>query len=247
MSRNGRWLAAVVEGVQSQELHVIDLTTGRTSVLLRSAFVGQPLWDPASNSVMVDLDNRVTVRASPSTSAAPDTVFRGFFEPLRYVSDSTVFGVVGGSEVVGLLDLRTGARQLDTLVREADFPDMSPDGRWMTYSSKDLSRVFISPVRDPTKRYQVAVAQEDAQWLSPTRFLMKSYDSGNYRLQLVTIDPDADPVVQSIRVSGSVTHCSPRHRDVPSPSRRTAACYTSRGPHGPAGRTFVWYRTGSNA
>jgi eukaryotic-like serine/threonine-protein kinase len=199
MSGNGRWLAAVVEGAQSQELHVIDLATGRASVFLRSEFVGQPLWDPSSNSVMVDLDNRVTVRGSPSSSAAPDTVFRGFFEPLRYVSDSTVFGVVGGSKVVGLLDLKTGSRQLDTLVREADFPDVSPDGRWMTYSSPDLSRVFISPLRDPTKRYQVAVAQEDAQWLSPTQFLMKSYDLGNYRLQLVTIDPDADPLVQSIR------------------------------------------------
>jgi serine/threonine-protein kinase len=199
VSGNGRWMAAVVEGVQSQELHIIDLTTGRASVFLRSAFVGQPVWDPASNSVMVDLDNRVTVRGSPSTSVSPDTVFRGFFEPLRYVSDSTVFGVVGGFEVVGLLNLKTGSRQLDTLVRQADFPDMSPDGRWMTYSSKDLSRVFISPVRDPTKRYQVAVAQEDAQWLSPTQFVMKSYDSGNYKLQLVTIDPNADPVVQSIR------------------------------------------------
>jgi serine/threonine-protein kinase len=199
MSGNGRWLAAVVEGVQSQELHVIDLSTGRTSVLLKGAFVGQPLWNPASNSVMVDLDNRVTVRGSASRSAAPDTVFLGFFEPLRYMSDSTVFGVVGGSEVVGLLNLRTGSRQLDTLVREADFPDVSPDGRWMTYSSTDLSRVFISPVRDPSKRHQVAVAQEDAQWLSPTQFVMKSYNSGNYRLQLVTIDPNADPVVQSIR------------------------------------------------
>ena len=48
-------LAAVVEGVRSQELHVIDLSTGRTSVLMQGAFVGQPLWDPASNSVMVDM------------------------------------------------------------------------------------------------------------------------------------------------------------------------------------------------
>jgi hypothetical protein len=198
-SGNGRWLAAVVEGVQSQELHIIDLSTGRASVFVRSVFVGQPLWDPASNSVMVDLDGRVTVRGSPSTSAAPDTVFRGFFEPLRYVSDSTVFGVLGGSDVVGLLNLGTGSRQLDSLVRAADFPDVSPDGRWMTYSSTDLSRVFISPVRDPTRRYQVAVAQEDAQWLSPTQFVMKSYNSGSYTLQLVTIDPNADPIVQSIR------------------------------------------------
>ena len=200
MSGNGRWMAAVVEGVQSQELHIIDLSTGRASVFLRSAFVGQPLWDPASNSVMVDLDDRVTVRGSPSTSASPDTVFRGFFEPLRYVSDSIVFGVVGGSEVVGLLNLKTGSRQLDTLVRGADFPDVSPDGRWMTYSSPDLSRVFISPVRDPTKRYQVGAAQEDAQWLSPTQFVMKSDNAaGQFALQLVTIDPNADPIVQSIR------------------------------------------------
>ncbi len=199
VSGNGRWLAAVVEGVQSQELHIIDLTTGRASVFLRSVFVGQPLWDPASNSVMVDLDDRVTVRGSPSTSAAPDTVFRGFFEPLRYVSDSTVFGVVGGSEVIGLLHLESGSPQLDTLVREADFPDVSPDGRWMTYSSTDLSRLFISPVRDPTQRYQVAVAHEDAQWLSPTQFVMKSFNTGEYELQLVTIDPNADPIVQSIR------------------------------------------------
>ena len=34
----------------------------------------------------------------------------------------------------------------------------------MTYSSTDLLRVFISPARDPKKWYQVAVAQEDAQW-----------------------------------------------------------------------------------
>jgi serine/threonine-protein kinase len=198
MSRDGRWLAAAVEGVQEQELHIIDLSTGRSQVFLTHEYVGHPVWDASATTVTVDLGDSLVVRGSPTASGAPDTLLETSFRPSSYVSDDVVFGADRKTGAIALLDLSARPPRMDTLAARGGFVTMSPDRQWVAYNSMDLTRLFVSPSSDTRTRYQIAVDHEDAQWLSPSQLVFSGY--GNvHTFKVVTIDPTADPPVGDVR------------------------------------------------
>jgi hypothetical protein len=62
---------------------------------------------------------------------------------------------------------------VDTLTREASFPRMSPDGRWLAYNNVGVTTLWLEPSPSTGQRYQVATGRiEDAQWLSPNEFAL---------------------------------------------------------------------------
>ncbi len=196
ITREGRWLAAVVEGVREQELRVYDLATGQRQVWLRDSYIGELLWTPGGERLItwVETDSALVV-GSPTETAPPDTLLRGVeFAPMAYWEDDVL---IGGGWDVGqtlALDLKTDPPTLDTLLDDASFPMPSPDGKWLAYNSKDLLRLWLSPLPALDRRYQVSVDREDPQWLSPTAFLISDY-SGVPTWYLVTVNPSADPPI----------------------------------------------------
>jgi serine/threonine-protein kinase len=197
MSEDGRWLAAAVEGVHEQELHIIDLSSGRSQVYLTHEYVGHPLWDKNATTVTVDLGNLV-VRGSPTASGSPDTLLETWFRPSSYVSDDVLFGADDNTGAIALVDLSVRPPRVDSLGASGTFVTMSPDGRWVAYNLMDLTRLFLSPSSDLQTRYQIAADDEDAQWLSPTQLVFSEY--GNvHTFKVVTINPTADPPVGDVR------------------------------------------------
>jgi serine/threonine-protein kinase len=195
VSEDGRRLAAAVEGVQDQELHVIDLSTGRSQIMLTADYVGHPLWEASGNSLIVDLDD-ATVRASPTASGAPDTILASEFAPAAFLADSVVLGEHG--DVIARLDLSTNPPMIDTMLPASAFPAVSPDGRWFAYNSVDLLRLFLSPLDDLDTRYEIAVDHHDAQWLSSTELVFSKYGDVHV-FKVGSLRADTDPPMSGMR------------------------------------------------
>jgi serine/threonine-protein kinase len=195
VSEDGGRLAAAVEGVQDQELHVIDLSTGRSQILLTADYVGHPLWEPSGNSLIVDLDG-ATVRASPTASGAPDTILASEFAPAAFLADSVVLGEHG--EVIARLDLSTNPPVIDTIIPAAAFPAVSPDGRWLAYNSAGLFRLFLSPLDDLDTRYEIAVDHHDAQWISSTDLVFSQYGDVHV-FKIASLRAGTDPPMSGMR------------------------------------------------
>jgi serine/threonine-protein kinase len=78
LTRDRRWLAAVVEGPGFYELQIINLRGGQSFTWLRAAYVDQPLWGADDSTLIVqvrDSTGAAILRGGPSSARAPDTVF----------------------------------------------------------------------------------------------------------------------------------------------------------------------------
>ena len=53
LSPDGRTLAAVVRGVGEYELRIYDMGTGQYAVWQRGLYIGEPLWDPDGDLLLV--------------------------------------------------------------------------------------------------------------------------------------------------------------------------------------------------
>jgi DNA-binding beta-propeller fold protein YncE len=178
LTRDGRKLAAVVDGVREQELRIYDLTGGPQQVWLRHGVIGEPLWTPDSERLLVaygDVDTRTytTVLGSPDLTARPETVFEGTLAPPEFVtyrSDSLVVGYLfdpGSSTLIA--NLAADPPTLDSVLTNAVFSTLSPDGRWLAYQPPDLSQLLVSPYPDLDRRYLVLASGTgggEPQWLA---------------------------------------------------------------------------------
>src|SRR5207237_10738135 len=80
LSRDGRWLAAAVQATGQMELRIYDLReAGRHSVWLRAKDVGQPLWSPSGDRLIIDVadsTHSAILMGSPLLGLPPDTIAR---------------------------------------------------------------------------------------------------------------------------------------------------------------------------
>ena len=53
VSPDGRRLAAVVEGIEQQELRIYDLETDQSRVWVADGFLGRPLWSPDGERLLI--------------------------------------------------------------------------------------------------------------------------------------------------------------------------------------------------
>jgi len=199
VSPDGRRLAAAVEGVTGQELRIYDLETGREQTWFTSMHIGHPRWSPTGDGILVsvaslaDTPVHSMVFGSPDASSPPDTVARVRADVGVFLADSLV--ILDVSQGGGVrLDLRTCPATIDTISEGAMFaPDLSPDGRWLTYSGVDQISVELQPFPSRDLVYTVGgdVFGNDAQWLSANQFALYDYTSMVwYR---VRVDATRDP------------------------------------------------------
>ncbi len=174
ISPDRRRLAAVVAGLEGEELRIYDLRTGAHILWARHPVIRQPVWSPRGDRLLYTHGDSIRV-GSPDRSgeAAVIASLKGTFEAFTWMPDDRVIvGRWDDFHVLALNLARTPAT-MDTLASEASFPRMSPDGRWLAYNDVGVTTLWLEPSPATGQRYQVASGRiEDAQWLSPTEFAL---------------------------------------------------------------------------
>jgi hypothetical protein len=201
VSPDGRRLAAVVEGLEGEELRIYDLRTGRHVMWVRRAEVRQPVWSPGGDRLLFSSADSVFV-GSPDLSSGPEFVFRTSerFEGFTWMPDDRVVGVLWGQGLA--VALRVGRRPatLDTLLPDASFVRPSPDGRWIAYSNREFTAVWLEPLPRDGRRYQVAAgAMDEVHWLSSSELVISTDDARGVGIERVAVTSSANPPVGSRR------------------------------------------------
>jgi eukaryotic-like serine/threonine-protein kinase len=181
LSRDGRWLAAVVQGNSLNELRIYDLRTGQHTVWQRAEIIRHPMWNPDGQSLLYAAragDQWSLVRGVPGSGTPPDTLARypvtGIaFDPVGYPNDSTAIGQEWLGALVVRFDPRQATATMDTVLKSARFPTVSPTGQLVAYQSTDGTRIMVTTFPTPGRRWQIASQGVEPLMLSPTTVLFR--------------------------------------------------------------------------
>lgn len=201
LSANGQVLAAVTEGPLGEELWIHDLSQSTPSSrrLVADAWhINQPILTPTGDRVAFQVwergaDKQVRLLAYTVRNELPDTMPDGF--GLQSVArDGTFWGVVNGN----IAALAVGE---DSPIVHADLPgtqnspDVSPDGRWLAYTS--ASEVYVEPLPRTGRQYRASRAEGGtALWTGPRDLV---YVEGVRTFYAVHLDPDSERTTSAPR------------------------------------------------
>jgi len=186
LSPDGRRLAATVQGIGRQELRIYDLRDGRHQVWLTARDVGQPLWSPRGDRLVVDASDSLrsaVLGGSPESSTPPETLLawaggrRDLFVPMDYHAEHLLVGVSWTSSLVLRTDPTVHPLRIDTLMRDAMFPMLSPDGRRLAYMQATTSEVLVAPYPALDRRVHVTANGGEPVWLSATDVVFRQSTS----------------------------------------------------------------------
>jgi eukaryotic-like serine/threonine-protein kinase len=193
MSRDGRWLAAVVQGTSLNELRIYDLRTGQHIVSQRAEIIRHPVWSPDGQRMLFALrtaDLWSLVRVSPGSGLAPDTLARFspggvVFDPVGYLDDTTAIAQDWNRSLVARFDPREPAATMDTILTGARFASVSASGRLVAYQSTEGSRIMVTTFPTPGRRWQIASQGVEPLMLAATTVLYRQ----GAAWYTVTVDP----------------------------------------------------------
>ena len=194
LSRDGRWLAAVVGEAGRQELRIFDLHGGQSFTWLRAAYVDQPLWSPNGDNTLLlgvqDSAGIAILRGVPSSAAAPDTVFAAgatasVMRLMDWSSPHQAIGLTGSGYRVIRFDPLAHVARFDTIASEGQFAMASPDGRHLVLSRAAGSRIVVTAATPGTWERQIASSAVEPLWLSSSELLYRA----TFTWKVVRIDP----------------------------------------------------------
>ncbi|MEO8636853.1 MAG: protein kinase [Gemmatimonadales bacterium] len=182
LSRDRRWLAAVVQAADGAELRIYDLRDGQRFTWLKGEAIRHPLWSPDGERLLVSVrdSSRWTVlRGAPSSGARPDTVAAFEFtpfapDPVDFHDDHSAVAQDWGGSVVMRFDPGIAHPSFDTILTGARFPSVSPNGRLIAYQTQDGGRIVVTAFPVPGRRWQLASDGVEALWLSPAEVLYRT-------------------------------------------------------------------------
>ncbi len=209
LSRDRRWLAAVVQATDHQELLIYDLRNGQSFKWLQGDQVRHALWSPDGKQLVTRVQQgprAFLLIGSPFATTAADTLFAADSairvpDPMDFTLPGTLIANQSGSWVTFRIDISTRPIRIDidTLASSAAFASVSPDGRRLVFMSGMLERVMTSAFPPGTAQTQVAVGGVEPLWLSATEVI--------YRLgvawYLVRLDPVTGEVIGAPTLWGS--------------------------------------------
>jgi hypothetical protein len=180
LSRDRRWLAAVVQGPTGNELRVYDLRDGQRFTWLRGELLSQPLWSPSGEELLVSTRDSVRsylLRGAPGSGQPPDTLGRwplGTDNPsaMDYHDEHTALA----QDVTGItvrFDPSLTAPVFDTVLTGVRFPSLAPNGRLMAQQTIDGVRVVVTSFPVPGRRWQLASEGVEPWWLSATEVVFR--------------------------------------------------------------------------
>ncbi len=181
LSRDGRWLATVVQGPALNELRIYDLRTGQHTVWQRAESIRHPMWSPDGQSIVFTsrtANQWSVLRGSPGSGSIPDTVARfpadgANFDPLGYVDEATVIAQDWARSTVVRFDPRSTAAVMDTVLTDARFPNVSSNRQLIVYQATEASRIVVTTFPLPGRRWQIASQGVEPIWISPSTVLFR--------------------------------------------------------------------------
>jgi eukaryotic-like serine/threonine-protein kinase len=219
LSRDGRWLAAVVQTSDGQDLEVYDLKNGQRHTWMRAEAIRHALWSPAGDRLTVavrDSTRWSLLSGAPGSGVAADTLFtttEAFYpDPMDAPAGNQVLVQDWGKFVALRFDPTASRAHFDTIMTEAMFIAVSPDGKHFLYESADEKRVLVTSYPVPGRRWQVSSDGVEPLWLSSTEVLYRSGVSW----YLVRLNPTTGEPVDAATLWGR----DPRFEDTPGWSNR---------------------------
>ena len=182
LSRDRRYLAAVSQASGYEELRVFDLRDGQSFSWMRSEALGQPLWNPNGDSLLVNVQDSSGARlvaGSPFTPGAPAVLAvsnraTDMPYPLDYHSPRLVLARTSTGSLIEFDPTHRPVR-FDTIPGAGgSFAMMSPDGRRILFSLSAGSRVMVTSSSPGMTQRQLAANAVEPIWLSPNEILYRS-------------------------------------------------------------------------
>jgi hypothetical protein len=180
MSRDRRWLAAVVQAKGNQELRIYNLRDGQYFVWMRGLLIRHPLWSPDGTKILVylrDSAGTAIVTGNPRSNTRIDTVLANKVADSipdieEYVDEHTAIGLHLASATVSTLDPTHRPARPVELFRGSRFTAVSPGGKLIAYQDPD-GRVKVTSNPPGGDVIQVATGVEPL-WLSSSQFVYRS-------------------------------------------------------------------------
>ncbi len=202
LTRDGHRLAAVVITPQGHELRIYDLRTGQRQTWLRAEYIGGPFWDAAGEKLVVRTWNgtrAAILRGSPDAATPPDTVISAaklaeLPEPTDYHDETSLLARGASSPYATIrFDLTRQPARVDTVMTDAIFTAISPDGKHMVWQAQGSGQLSITSYPPVSRRHIVADAAVEPLWLSSTELLYRTGITWN----VAHIDPATGDVIGS--------------------------------------------------
>ena len=249
LTADGRRFAAVVQARDGQELRVYDLAEGRSRTWLKATQIGGPVWSPRGDRIAAQLTQDSTsalVAGSPDAPEGLDTLARGTGTggrlapgPMSWRFDSLL--MTGGNRTVLALDPRTRKATLDTVLSDAIFPELSPDGRFLLFTRLSTGNVLITPYPGRTSLSRVTEAQGvEAEWASMTTVRYRSTQGSSW------FEVTVDSATGRVRGAPRPYFSDPRFVDTPGWSQRAVSNGGMIYVQGPARTTATYVRVVPN-
>ncbi|HSB55023.1 MAG TPA: hypothetical protein VLD58_11730, partial [Gemmatimonadales bacterium] len=181
LSRDRRWVAASVQGSESNELRVYDLQNGQHFTWQRGGTIRHPLWSPAGDRLLYALRDSTRwaiLRGAPGSGARPDTLASSTYDsfsldPTDYQGEHLALAQSWGGSVVTRFDPGAPRAAFDTLVTGARFASVSPSQKLILYQTLDGNEVIATRLDMSGRRWQLASEGVEPLWLSPTEVLYR--------------------------------------------------------------------------
>ena len=209
-SPDGQRLAAVVQGVQSQELWLYDLRAGTHETLEQALYVSSASWSPDGRRLVYrkyDFDDpnteslilrRVDSPEGPRillTSKLPIGMV-----PSSWLADNFLLvgvGMTGGSTMI--IDPSVDPARVDSLSLRTNFVSISPDRKWIAFTPPGATGVSVMPWPAMDRKYTVDKVGREPLWHGANELVWFSYLGGKGSLSQtfnrVHMDGSADAPV----------------------------------------------------
>jgi len=225
-SPDGLRLAAVVEGVQRQELRLYDLRTGTHETLDQALYVSNASWSPDGRRLAYrkfdfdDPDTESLLLRRVDSPEAPRVLLTSKLPigmvPSSWLADNFLHvgvGFAGGTNMI--IDPTQDPVHIDTLSLHTNFASISPDKKWIAFTKPGAQGVSVQPWPAMDRKYTVDATGREPLWHSASELVWFSYVGGkgspSQTFNRVRMDGPADAPVGT----REVLFTDPRFIDTP--------------------------------
>jgi hypothetical protein len=134
---------------------------------------------------------------APGSAAPPETLLaepadvEDLLVPMDYPSEHLILGNVWQRALVLRFDPTSRPVRVDTVLRDARFPALSPDGRRLAYDKHSTGETVVSPYPALDRRTLVTPSLAEPAWLSAMEVLFWNFG----RWYRVRIKPGSNDII----------------------------------------------------
>ena len=181
LSRDRRWVAASVQGTESNELRIYDLQNGQHFTWLRGGTIRHPLWSVTGDQLLFavrDSTRWAILRGAPNSGGRPDTLVSAAYDsysldPTDYYSDHLALAQSWGGGFVTRFDPSMVHPTFDTVLTGSRFASVSPNQKLILYQTLEGNQIIVTGFPVLGRRWQLASEGVEPVWLSATEVLYR--------------------------------------------------------------------------